>query len=63
MVVERMLDLFEATKILSQEYIEPIIGSTLETRWEHITQEQVIMRVDCHLVLILTEVLDGVGHS
>jgi len=45
-----------------QERVEPIVGGTFETGWEHATQEEVIMRVERHLILVLPEVLDGIGH-
>jgi len=44
---------------MSREIVEPIIDGAFETGLEHTTQE-VIMRVDRHLVLILPEVLDGI---
>ena len=61
LVIESMLHLFEAPESLSRECIEPFIGSALETKWEHATQEQLVIRVDCHLVLVLPEILDGIG--
>jgi len=62
-VIESMLHLFESPERLSRECIEPVVGNALETGWEHTTQEQVIVKVDHHLVLVLTEVLDGVSRS
>ena len=43
--------------------MESVVGSTLETEWEHATQEEVIVRVDCYLFLILLKVLDGISRS
>jgi len=37
--------------------VEPVVDSVFETGWEHATQDEVIMRVDYHLVLVLPEVL------
>ena len=37
------------------------LGGAFETGGEHMTQEEVIMRVDCHLVFVLPEVLDGIS--
>jgi len=62
-VREILVHLIKASESLSQEFIEPVVGSALETRQEHMAQEQVIMRVDHHLVLLLMEVLDGVDRS
>ena len=58
-MVEGLLHLLEAPKRLSRECVEPVVGSTFETRSEHTTMEQVVVRVDSHLVLVLTEALDG----
>ena len=46
---------------MPQERVKTIIAGAFETGWEHATQEEVIVRVDCHLVLVLSEVLDGIG--
>ena len=46
---------------MPREKVKPIVGDAFETGWEHITQEEVIMREDLHLVLILSEVLDEIG--
>jgi len=44
---------------VSRERAEPIVGDAFKTGWEHTIQE-VIVRVDRHLVLVLPEVLDGI---
>jgi len=62
-VLEDLLHLLKASERLSWECVEPVVGSTIQTGWEHMTQEQVVVRVDCYLVLVLTDVLDGVSHS
>ena len=54
---------FEAPERFSRVCIKLVVGSALETGREHMAQEQVIMRVNRHLVLVLMEVLDRVGHS
>ena len=62
-MVECLLHLLEASERLSRKRIESVIGSALETEREHMAQEQVIMRVNRHLVLVLMNVLDGVSCS
>ena len=62
-MTESLLHLFKALERSSREFIEPVITCALETRREHTTQEQVIVRVSHHLVLVLMEMLDGVGRS
>jgi len=44
-----------------RERVEPVVSGAFETGWEHATQEEVIVRVDRHLVLVLPEVLDEIG--
>jgi len=48
---------------VSRERVEPIEGNALEAGREHLAQEAVVVRVDCHLVLVLPKMLDGVGGS
>ena len=43
--------------------MESVISGAFETGWEHVTQEEVIIRVDRHLVLVLLGGLDGIGRS
>ena len=45
---------------MPRERVEPVVSGAFETGWEHATQEEVIVRVDRHLVLVLPEVLDGI---
>ena len=44
-----------------RERVELVVGNAFETRWEHTTQEMVIVRVNRHLILVLQEVLDRIG--
>ena len=60
-MIESMIHLFEAPKRSSRECIKPVVGNALETGREYMTGEQVVVRVDRHLILVLTEVLDRVG--
>ena len=62
-MVKGQLHLLNTPERLSRKYIELVISNALETGLEHMTQEQVIVKVDSHLVLELMEVLDGAGHS
>jgi len=61
LVIEGLLYLFETLERVPQEIVEPIIGGAFEIGWKHTAQEEVIVKVDCHLVLIPPEVLDGIG--
>ena len=40
-----------------------MISDTLESGREHPTEEEVIVRIDCHLVLKLAKMKEGVGGS
>jgi len=62
-VVKCLLHLLKTPEKLLKERIEPVVSSALETRREHTTQVQVVVRMNRHLVLILTEVMDGVDCS
>ena len=46
---------------MPRERVEPVIDDAFETEWEHATQEEVIIIVDRHLVLVLSEVLHMIG--
>ena len=48
---------------MSREQVESVVGSTFETGGEHATEKKVVVRVDCHLILVLPEVMDGINHS
>ena len=61
LVVKDLLHLSEESERLPQERVEPFIGSAFETEGEHTTQEEVVMRVNHHLILVLSEVLDRIG--
>ena len=63
MVKESIVDLLEASERSQRKRVEPIQGHALKTRSKHSTHEEVVVRVNCHLDLISSEVLDGVGHS
>ena len=63
LVVEILLHLLEVPERLPRERIEPVVGDTFETGQEYTTQERVIVGVNRHLVLVLAEMLDGVGRS
>ena len=63
LVTESLVHLPELLETLSRERKEPVVGAVLETGQEYMTQEQVIVRVDCYLVLLLAEMLDGNGCS
>ena len=62
-MVESLLHLFEAMERMPRKRVEPVVGGVFEIGGEHVTQEEIIMRIDRHLVLILLEMLDGIGHS
>ena len=42
-MVKGLLHILEAPKRLSRECIEPLVGSALETGWEHTTKEQIVV--------------------
>jgi len=63
LVIEDLPHLFKAPEQIPRERVEPIVGGTFATGWKHVTQEEVIVRVDSHLVLVLPEMLDGVSGS
>ena len=48
---------------MPQERVEPIKDDALEAGREHAAQEEVIMGVHRHLVLVPPKMLDGVGRS
>jgi len=62
-MIEGMLYLFKTSEGVPWERVEPVVGGTFKTRWEHVTQEEIIMRVDYHLILVLREVLDGINRT
>jgi len=53
LVVENLLHLFEVSERLAWKRIEPVVGGTFETGWEHMAQERVFMGIDCRLILVL----------
>ena len=61
LVVEGLLQLPKVPKRLPREQIKSAIGDAFKTGWEYTAQEQVIVRVNRHLVLVLAEVLDRIG--
>jgi len=44
-----------------RERVESVVGGAIETGWEHATQEEVVVRENRHLLLVLSEVLDGIS--
>ena len=63
LVVESLHHLPKVLKRLSLERIEPVVGSVHETGWEYTSQENVVIRVNRHPVMVLAEMLDGVDCS
>ena len=61
LVIEDLPHLFKAPEQIPRERVELVVGDAFETGWKHVTQEEVIMRVDRHLVLVSSEVLNGIG--
>ena len=47
----------------ASEENKPVVGSAFEIGWEHATQEEIIIRVDRHLILVLLVELDGIDRS
>jgi len=43
--------------------VKSVVGGAFETGWEHTSQEEVIMRVDRYLVLVLSEEMNGINRS
>ena len=60
-MVEGMLHPLEAPERLSQKCTEPVVGNATDSGQEHMTQEQVFVRLDYHLVLVLKKVLDEIS--
>ena len=48
---------------IPRERIELVVGDPLEARWKCSTEEEVIVGVDCHLVLVLAEMKEWVRGS
>ena len=38
-----------------------VVGGAFDSGWEHVTQEEVIVRMNHYLVLVLPEVLDRIS--
>ena len=48
---------------MPRERVEPIEGDSFEAGWKHTAQEEIIVGVNNHLVLVLLKMLDRVGRS
>jgi len=54
------------TKIPEQiprERIEPVVCYPLKARWKCLTEEEVVIGLDCNLVLVLAEMKEWIGGS
>jgi len=56
LVIECLPHLFETSEYVPRERVKTVIGGDFETGCKHATQNEVIVRVYCHLVLVLPEV-------
>ena len=48
---------------IPRERIKLVVGNPLEAGWEYSVEKEVIMGINCHLILILTEIKEWVGGS
>jgi len=60
-LVEDLLHLLEALERMPRKRVEPVISGTFETEGANTTQEEVVVKVYFHLVLVLPMVLDGIS--
>ena len=61
LLVEDPLHLLEALERMPRKRVEPVISGTFETEGANTTQEEVVVKVYFHLVLVLPMVLDGIS--
>ena len=61
LLVIESLHIFETSERVPRDRVESVIDHVFETGWEHATHEEVIVRVDRHLLLVLPEVLHRIS--
>ena len=62
MIVEGLSYLFDVPERVARKRVEPVIGDPLEIGGKHPAHKEVIVRIDCHLILVVSKMLDGVSH-
>jgi len=63
LIIEGLPHLLEVSKQVAQKRVEPVGGDPLEAEGDNVAHEVVIMRLDCHLILKMSKILERIGRS
>ena len=63
LIVECVSYLMEVLERVPRERVKPVVGNSLEVGRERSTEKEIIMSIDRHLVLVLTEMYEGLKDS
>ena len=63
-LVEKCIShVMKVPELVPRERVKPVVGDSLEAGWERSAEEKIVVSVNCHFVLILAEMLEGVRGS